>query len=66
MSQPTPLCPKCKKPLKRVRQGANSMLNNEYQFDAVKAGDWFCECHNNERGNLPYAYFWDKEVQEEV
>ena len=34
---------------------------NEYQFDAVKAGDWFCECHSNGRGNAPYAYFWDKE-----
>lgn len=55
-----PNCPKCGKPLQKVRQGSESMLN-QYQFEASKAGDWFCECHNNERGNQPYAYFWDNE-----
>jgi uncharacterized protein YbaR (Trm112 family) len=56
-----PPCPKCHQPLHTVRQSEHSMLN-AYQFDAVKAGDWFCECHNNDRGNTPYAYFWNKEV----
>lgn len=38
------------------------MLNSE-QFDAVRAGDWFCECSNNRRSHTPYAYFWDHEVK---
>jgi Protein of unknown function (DUF551) len=57
----TPVCPKCAKPLQAVTQGENSMLNS-YQFDAVRAGDWFCECHNNGRGNSEFAYFWNREV----
>lgn len=56
-----PPCPKCHQPLQKVRRPSNSMLNED-QFDSVRAGDWFCECHNNGRGNTAYAYFWDKEL----
>jgi len=56
-----PNCPLCKKPLEPVRQSPYSPLNRD-QFDASKAGDWFCQCSDNGRGNAPYAYFWDREV----
>ena len=56
-----PPCPLCQQPLKRVTQGPYSPLNSD-QFDAVKAGDWFCECSSNSRGHAPYAYFWSREV----
>lgn len=56
-----PKCPLCGKELEPVRQSANSPLNSD-QFDASKAGDWFCECSSNGRGNAPYAYFWNREV----
>jgi hypothetical protein len=56
-----PNCPLCGQPLKRVIQSPYSSLNND-QFDASKAGDWYCGCSNNERGNRAYAYFWDYEV----
>lgn len=57
-----PKCPKCDKRLTQVRRPSGSMLNSD-QFDAVRAGDWFCDCHTNGRGNTPYAYFWDSEVR---
>ena len=37
-----PECPLCKKPLQRVTNTGGWM--NSDQFDAVRAGDWFCEC----------------------
>ena len=55
-----PLCPSCGQELQEVRQPANSMLNSD-QFDAIKAGDFFCEqC----RGNRDIAYFWRHELQQ--
>lgn len=59
MSTPIPKCPNCQQPLQWVK---NSGWMNEDQFDAVKPGDWFCECSSNGRGCAPYAYFWDREV----
>lgn len=61
-----PLCPQCRTELSRVERGPESPLN-EYQFDAVKAGDWYCDkCLPNDRAqsNL-YCYWWDHEVQRE-
>lgn len=56
-------CPQCGRELERVRQSENSPLNRD-QFDAVKAGDWYClACPSNDRGNLPYSYFWDYELE---
>jgi hypothetical protein len=36
------------------------MLNAD-QWRSTIAGDLFCTCHNNNRGNKPYAYFWKHE-----
>ncbi len=55
-------CPDCGKPLEKVRQSATSPLNAE-QFDAMKAGDFFCDaCPSNERGNAQLRYFWKREL----
>lgn len=59
-SLPTPKCPQCDQPLKRVVQETNSLLNHD-QWASTIAGEWFCTCHNNHRGNKPYAYFWQSE-----
>lgn len=58
-----PPCPGCRKPLHEVRQSSGSMLNSD-QFDAVRAGDWYCDtCPSNGRGNTAYAYFWNSELR---
>jgi hypothetical protein len=55
-------CPKCGKPLTRVRQREPKMLNDE-QFDSMKAGDYVCEagCKGN-RGISGLLYFWEHEL----
>lgn len=54
-------CPQCGGNLKRV-PGSNWL--NEYQYAAVKAGDWFCEtCPDNDRGASGLCYFWDREIE---
>lgn len=66
MSDAIPLCPQCGKRLERVRMSDNCMLN-QYQFDAVKAGDWYCKaCPGNDRGTKPLCYWWDREVWPKV
>lgn len=52
-------CPKCSNPLQRVRQSVNSMLNAE-QFDAIRSGDWFCDCGGPDTDG--YRYFWQSEL----
>jgi hypothetical protein len=54
-----PKCPLCNKELSKVKE--NFFLNRD-QFEASKAGDWFCDCTNNNKGLKPLAYFWDDEV----
>jgi hypothetical protein len=55
-------CPDCGTLLKAVRQSESSPLNRE-QFDAVKAGDFYCDtCPSNDRGNQPFRYFWKTEL----
>ena len=59
---PDPVCPGCGGALQVVRQSATSPLNRE-QFDAAKAGDYFCDkCPSNDRGNRPFRYFWKSEL----
>lgn len=59
----TPVCPGCSQSLHRVTRPSGSMLNDE-QFDAVRAGDWYCaKCPSNGRGNTKYRYFWSHELQ---
>ena len=54
-------CPRCGKPLKRVRYPSGSMLNED-QFDSQRAGDWYCESCPGDRGNTGYRYFWSNEL----
>lgn len=54
-------CPKCEQPLKKVEYPSDSMLNRD-QWMSVRAGDYYCTCHNNHTGNRPYAYFWEKDL----
>src|SRR5271166_1696436 len=56
-----PICPKCRAPLTEIRYPSDSMLNRD-QWESQIAGDFFCTCHNNHRGNKPYAYFWKREL----
>ena len=54
-------CPRCAKPLEHVTYPRGSMLNED-QWDAVRAGDWWCEtCPSNGRGKAG-AYFWNREI----
>jgi hypothetical protein len=54
-------CPKCGKPLTRVRQREPKMLNDD-QFDSIKAGDYFCAGCNGDRGKRGLLYFWEHEL----
>lgn len=52
------VCPLCGKELDWVGDGPEWM--NEYQWDAVKAGDYYIECENpnHRNGN---CYFWERD-----
>jgi hypothetical protein len=54
-----PKCPKCGNDLTPTK--APAWMNSD-QWDAVKAGDWFCKCHDNGRARSGVAHFWDREV----
>jgi hypothetical protein len=55
-------CPQCKGELKEVTN--NSLFMNKDQFDAEKAGDFYCErCPGNDRGKQPRCYWWTSEVR---
>jgi hypothetical protein len=54
-------CPKCHEPLREIRYPSDSMLNRD-QWKSQLPGDLFCTCHNNHKGNKPYAYFWKHEL----
>ena len=56
-----PKCPKCQQPLQELRYPSDSPLNRD-QWESQIPGDLFCTCHNNHKGNKPYAYFWRSEV----
>lgn len=56
-------CPDCGKQLQPVCQSNGSYLNSD-QFDAVKAGDWYCEYCPGDRGKTGYRYFWNYEIVE--
>jgi hypothetical protein len=56
------ICPKCNQRLKEIRYPSDCMLNRD-QWESQLAGDLYCECHNNERGHSPYAYFWKHEFR---
>jgi len=56
-------CPKCGKEIEWTGSGPEWM--NSYQWDAVKAGDYFakCETPNHPNGN---CYFWKRDGGEIV
>lgn len=55
-------CPSCGGLLKPVPP--SNWMNAE-QWDAVKAGDYFCErCPSNDRGRGRFAYFWASEIED--
>lgn len=54
-------CPICNNQLEEVKQSSNSLLNSE-QFDAIKAGDWFCRNCRGKEGKSGYKYFWNREL----
>ena len=59
-----PVCPQCGTKLTPVEQSPLSSLNAD-QFDAVKAGDYFCpRCPSNHRGIAPHCYWWTNELPE--
>ncbi len=57
----TPACPDCGNVLQPVVQSSTSMLNPD-QFDAVKAGDWYCDNCKGTRAVSGFKYFWNKEL----
>ncbi len=65
-----PACPSCNGPLAIVEQ-TQHFLNSE-QFDATKAGDYFCsKCpasagQAGESKTTGYAYFWARQLQKVV
>lgn len=57
-----PRCPGCGGPVKPTGPGPGWM--NAEQWDAEKAGDWYCEaCSKNGRGRTGFAYWTDAEVR---
>ena len=54
-------CPKCNGPLKEVTYQSNSMLNRD-QFDAVRAGDFYCTSCKGSESSSGYKYFWLREL----
>jgi len=55
-------CPCCNLELQEVIQPENSFLN-EYQWESIKAGDYYCiNCKPDIEG-MKYKYFWKKEIK---
>jgi hypothetical protein len=60
--KPTEICPGCGGKLEWVRQSSNSTLNSD-QFDAVKAGDYFCRvCLGGESQSNTFKYWWTSDL----
>lgn len=56
------ICPQCRNKLIKVVQSCTSALNPD-QFDAVKAGDYYCQtCPDNDRGSSKLCYWWTHEL----
>lgn len=60
-SAPSPLCPTCGCALFKVRN-ESSYLNDD-QFDAVKAGDWFCHTCVGKEARSGFKYWWNRELK---
>lgn len=58
-------CPGCKNPLSEVKQ-SHSQILNQYQFDAIKAGDYVCKsgCKGRRAKKNGWRYYWEYELNE--
>ncbi len=56
-------CPDCSNKLFKVVQSPKSPLSPD-QFDAVKAGDWYCTNCKGTRSYNGYKYFWERDLAE--
>lgn len=56
-------CPKCGGVLYEVRYPEGCMLNRD-QFDAVRAGDWYCMICKGKQAASGYLYFWDLDLRQ--
>ena len=62
IGKPVGSCPACGNALRLVKQSENSPLN-EYQFDSVKAGDYYCEkCTGDQAQGSTFRYWWTREL----
>lgn len=59
----TPGCPNCGRTLYKVTRPKSSVLNDD-QFDAIRAGDWYCTNCTGFQSNTGYRYWWRWEVKE--
>lgn len=58
----TPTCPMCNAQLQFVRQSSDSYLNRE-QFNAAKAGSWYCEACKDPETRTGFKYWSNTEVK---
>jgi len=57
------VCPECSNPLEKVIYPAYKMLN-EYQWDSIKAGDYFCIHCKSDAAKSGYKYFWERDIKQ--
>lgn len=55
-------CPTCGGELRAVTYDRDSMLNSE-QFDAVRAGDFYCKICKSTDARSGYKYWWKEDLQ---
>lgn len=55
------VCPDCKAKLIKVRQSSNSYLSTN-QFNAIKAGDYYCSDCADKTTKSGFKYFWEKDL----
>lgn len=61
----SPKCPQCGGELREVTYSRDGMLNSE-QFDAVRAGDYFCKKCPGKESNDGYKYFWKRDLAKDA
>jgi hypothetical protein len=54
-------CPQCGACLREVCYPEGSMLNRE-QFDAVRAGDYYCTNCKGTEARTGWKYWWKREI----
>jgi len=59
---PTVVCPICKGELHKVIYPSDSMFNRD-QFEAAKAGDYYCTTCKGHEARTGYKYWWKSELK---